>query len=426
MRTLVLTALIAAGATSVAAQPHALGHVAAGLSNLHAISSSAQVTTRALPGFHYAVAMDRDNRAVLAHDFTSGAILRFDPATLAVLGTAYAHPLLANFGAVQSMAFDSNGTFVFASAVAGSEGIYRFTSSSNLSTVISAALATEFTDVRDAIVDIDTGEWLAAEASTQALYRVRRDGVAFTTVATGLGVRYGVTQDVVTGDVYVGTCCGTGSGGQSLGRVPRGQSMPVVFLDHPTLRGGYAPTMDRASAAGRSLVTATWADGATTGSDGIWRVDVATAAVTKLASINVPGFSNTYHVVPAFGRNLQATRTGAGRWAIDVRFPGQGSRAYYVVPSLSGTRAGVPLPDGRRIPLNVDGLSAAAINGLLGPLWTGYTGSLQNGDATATLDLGALLPSVLGARIWFGALVLDPAAPLGIAVVADPFVLVVE
>lgn len=426
MRTLVLSALLVAAATPIAAQPHALGHVAAGLSNLHAISSSGQVTTRALSGFHYAVAMDRDNRAVLAHDFTRGAILRFDPATLAVLGTAYTHPLLSNFGAVQSMAFDSNGSLVIASGIAGSEGIYRFTSPTALSTLITAALAPELADVRDAIVDIDTGEWLVAEASTQSLYRVRRDGVAFTTLATSLGVRYGVTQDVVTGDLYIGTCCGTGSGGQSLGRLPRGQSTPIVFLDHPTLRGGYAPTMDRASAAGRSLVTATWADGATAGADGIWRVDVGTAAVTKLASINVPGFSNTYHVVPAFGRNLQATRIGAGRWSIDASFPGQGNRAYYIVPSLSGTRAGVPLPDGRRIPLNVDGLSAAAINGLLGPLWTGYTGALQNGDATATLDLGPLLPAVVGARIWFGAIVLDAAAPLGIAVIADPFVLVVE
>jgi len=88
--------------------------------------------------------------------------------------------------------------------------------------------------------------------------------------------------------------------------------------------------------------------------------------------------------------------------------------------SLSDVRPGVPLPDGRRILLNVDNLTALSLSGRLGPLFAGNVGKLTpSARAMAVLDVSSL-PVLKGLPIWLLAATLNPQAPLGIQTISDP------
>ncbi len=154
---------------------------------------------------------------------------------------------------------------------------------------------------------------------------------------------------------------------------------------------------------------------------GLYSVDLQTRSVTTLARL--PQFTLTVNHVFA-RRDLSTQRAGPSSHVLEVSFGlGNFFRPYAVAMSLSGVRPGVVLPDGRRIPLNIDWLTQASVTGALHPILFGTTGKLVRfGRARAVIHLPNL-PAPLGLRVWAVAIVFDPAAPLGIATISAPVVM---
>jgi len=128
---------------------------------------------------------------------------------------------------------------------------------------------------------------------------------------------------------------------------------------------------------------------------------------------------------PDRGRNVSTARTMPGKWHVNLSFPGEAAKSYVVALSAAGTRPGVALPDGRRIQMNVDTLTALSINGLLAPIFTGQAGKLNaSGAGIAFIDARSLLPAAQGVRVWIVAVTFDGSASLGIETISDPHLLI--
>ena len=91
---------------------------------------------------------------------------------------------------------------------------------------------------------------------------------------------------------------------------------------------------------------------------------------------------------------------------------------------FSGVRPGMLLNDGRRIALNPDALTALTVANQLPQLFHPGPGTLDlNGEARGMLDV-SFLP-YLGLPVHVMTIVLDSSAPVGFAVIANPFVMIV-
>jgi len=123
-------------------------------------------------------------------------------------------------------------------------------------------------------------------------------------------------------------------------------------------------------------------------------------------------------------RNLTSRSLGAGKWEIGIHHASGAGKSYVIGLSASGVWPGVGLPDGRKLPLNLDSLVQLSVTGQLAPAFTGNAGTLSpTGDATAVLDISPW-PQLNGVPVWIGAVILDPLAPIGIDLIPDPMVLV--
>ena len=251
------------------------------------------------------------------------------------------------------------------------------------------------------------------------------DPLTITTMGTGFVTRYGTYRHPLTGDIFSGTCCTNGGGSNgSILILRNGTSVASIFLASTTIRGGYAPRPERASAANPSLVVSVWRDTSVTGADGIWRVDLASKSISKLATMAT---GNCYKPVPVFGRNLQTIRTARGQWAARVSFPGHAGKNYVIALSLSGTGSLIRLPDGRYVPLIPDDLFRLSLTSSLAPFVTGNVGVLSGSSiGGAMLNLAPLGKGANGLLVNLVAVVLDPKAPLGLAEISDPVTLVIE
>jgi hypothetical protein len=182
--------------------------------------------------------------------------------------------------------------------------------------------------------------------------------------------------------------------------------------------GMLAVKVDRSSAREQQLIG--------TGSGrlgGIWIIDQVTAQPT---SFTVFG-QDAYEVDFLRGRNLQSVRTERGLWEMRLSFPDAPASNFILLASLHGLQPAMLIPDGRALHLGPDPLFYLTLAGSLPPYITGNHGALNLlGEAEARLDLRTVDPFANGTRIWFAALVLDPAAPSGIRVLSDPLVFVIE
>ena len=89
--------------------------------------------------------------------------------------------------------------------------------------------------------------------------------------------------------------------------------------------------------------------------------------------------------------------------------------------SLAGYRPAVPLADGRKIHLVPDIYTQMSLFGLLKPFFDAGPGTLDgNGEAQGSLDF-SLLPSI-DQPMWIAIVLLDPAAPNGVAFLPDTYV----
>jgi hypothetical protein len=110
-----------------------------------------------------------------------------------------------------------------------------------------------------------------------------------------------------------------------------------------------------------------------------------------------------------------------------VSFPGEGGRAYVAALSATGIRPGPALPDGRVIPLIVDGLVSQCVNGGLPGILENTVGVLSpTGQARVKVHVNRFGAALRGARLWAAALLLDAKAPSGIAAVVGPLLLTVK
>jgi hypothetical protein len=426
MKTPFLFALILCVAiASLGAQPHNNGYILPGASGqVHAVTMKGAVTSaQRASGSIYCTTMNVDNATVLVYDSSNNGIFKIDPLTLAVVGTFYTNSSMTSTTNVYDMCFDQNGDLYFGSSSSSGigRGVFKIDQTSTLTPVTMASSSSQpFYYPENLEIDIDSAEVLIADdRSGDPLVLLERDGTSFTTIATGWNFRYGTHKDMNTGAIFSGTCCNT-SGTRSIYWLKPATTTPVTFVSSSALRGGYDPMLDRASMANPRIVCSAWNS---SNSGGLFYVDVNSQAVSKLTTIA----RNTYDVTFVYGRNLQSARTGKGTWDIHLNAPGHGGKAYVVAVSAAGTRPGIALPDGRRVPLAFDTLSYLSLLGSLSPFLSNNIGTLdKSGTALAKLDLSTLPSGANDTLLWIGAVVLDSSAPLGMALIVDTKVLKIE
>ena len=405
-----LTVLI--GAAS--AQHHPNGWAAVSGGNLYVTTPGGTVNSFALGSSAcYGMVMGPGNQLLTVVDY-DGFLLRVDPVDGTVVGT-----LTSALTSPRDVAVDHNGDHF----VNSSSTLWRVTEAGDVTTV--ATLPDYSYGGMD--VDIDTGALLIQNRSgDDPLFRVARNGASITTLATGADARYGISQEAATGDVFVGSCCGDSATSPETIYVARhNEGTAVVWHASPVAPVGvYSLRADRSSAAQRRLIVGAW--NSTTvpqGPGGLFFVDMGTRYTHRLSTIQ----ASLYETEILYRRNVFSVRTLPGRWTIGIRIPEDAGRSFLLAVSATGVRPGVPLPDSRSIALVPDVFTAASLTTGLGPYLLGTSGYLSaTGMATATLNLNAFGPAVNGLRLWFLAVTLDGAAPLGIRTITDPHVLRVE
>lgn len=110
--------------------------------------------------------------------------------------------------------------------------------------------------------------------------------------------------------------------------------------------------------------------------------------------------------------------------SLHLDFPGEGGRNYVVGLSVAGFRPGFQLADGRAVPLVPDRLTGLCLQGGVPGVIERTTGCLDSkGHATVKVDTNLFGSALDGLRAWAVVLVLDPAAPCGVAHIVGPTLL---
>jgi len=418
--------ILSLSVVSIGAQAHNAGYILPGASGSVQHVSMTGVVTSIQPhtGSIYCTTMNVDNQTALVFDYTNTAIVKIDPMTLAVVGTFYTNSSLSSSTNVYDMCFDHNGDLYLGSSSSSGigRGVFKIDQTATMTPVTVASSSTQpFYYPENLDIDTDSAELLVGDdRSGDPLVLLERDGSTFTTIASGWNFRYGTHKDMNTGIIYSGTCCDTSTPNRSIYWLLPSTTTPGPFVSSTSLRGGYDPMLDRASMANPRIVCSSWNSGS---SGGLFYVDLNSKAISKLTTI----LRNTYDVTFVYGRNLQSARTAKGRWDIQLNAPGLAGLPYVIAVSASGTRPGIGLPDGRRIPLAFDTLSYLSLLGSLSPFLTNNIGVLdKSSTAIAKLDLSTLPAAANGTRLWIGAVILDKAAPIGMALIVDTKVLKIE
>ncbi len=407
MRTLLLLAVLAFGA---GAQYYPANYLISG-SAVQVVDGAGNVTTLIdNQGTAYAVTMDWDNTQVLYGDTTGDGFFRIDPATSAVT-TILVDPNL--FNTPTQIEVNQDGDYVVAGSGTSGYGLYRIRGSSvtTIMTTLTSSLPGSFTG--GMVIDVDTGEYVAqlygGAAGPHPLVSIHPTTGAITTIATNISTlgapRFSFCQDVATSDFWVGVNDSTAGYLYNVGR--SGISTLIATNNDRFAFNTLEP--DRAGAANRRLVH--------TYISNLYYTDLTSFQTTAVA---INGSARSPRGASILNRReVQTVRVGTRKWDLLFSFQNHPGASYVTAISFSGVRPGIPLPDGRRILLNVDTLSLLSLQGLLIPLFNpGPLALGPTGTARGSLDLSAI--PTLGLTLHIGTVVLDPSAPLGIAVVADP------
>ncbi len=118
---------------------------------------------------------------------------------------------------------------------------------------------------------------------------------------------------------------------------------------------------------------------------------------------------------------IQTVKTGQSTWDIKLSAPTFGGKNYALIAGASGIRPGIQI-DTRRLWLNPDVLAWATAYDLITPVFDPGPMILDaNGEATGSIDLSGLkLPGGTRFTTHLVLLVLDKAAPSGIAFITEP------
>lgn len=245
------------------------------------------------------------------------------------------------------------------------------------------------------------------------------------------GFRYHMAQEPALGRLYAGTCCGTGNGQVMLRFDLQNLESTIVVGAHPVARAAYAHRFDRrVRTAGDHMIYSSVSGFAIPGNaSGLFAFDEA-GNVTSLTVYGTPalGVLTSWGLEIEGSRNVACLRTGpVNDREIRLSFPDQPGRPYLIALGLSGVRPGVPLGDGRQIHLRPDAAMFLSLAGGIPGVWNPGPGVLDpQGRALAALRLTAFGRGLRGVPIWVSALVIDPAAPKGVAAIAETVVVLLE
>jgi len=375
----------------------------------------AKVTTLTLGSAgNFGCVMDGENRLLLVVS-VSGQLVKIDPKSGTVVGL-----LATGLAGANDIVVDHNGDHFVNSA----SNLWKVDRAGRVSTIL-----TRLTEAwGGAAVDIDTGDLIIQSTAGQNVdptLLVSRDGSSVTTLGVGADARFGIAQHIPTGDIFIGSCCGDFVQSENLYHLLASDHIATVWLARPSPPVGvYSLKADRSSAAVQQLLLGAFRPSLSSrGYGGLYTIDIATKAVNQLTTIQF----NLYEVELLYRRNLFGVRTGRGTWDIGLAVPEDARRGYLMTMGGSGVRPGIVLPDGRRINLVVDLLTLFGLTIGYGNFLQGHLGVLNaEGRATARLDLSGFGPAMNGTRFHFVAVTIDPAAPLGLKTITDPFVLEVE
>jgi hypothetical protein len=421
---LVLFAILGLLAAGVVAQPHTNGWSFSGSVSatsptpvcLGKIDSQGALTTilsvAQLPANVYpnGAMIDHDDKTyvmALLSKVIAGSLIQVDSngtilQTIQVLST----PPMSGGGYTQDVTLDQNGDYIVAIGRGGgapATGLLKVDRSNQVTTVFMGA---PFSDPVAVTIDASTGQFVVLDRGSLAVFGIAPDGSAVTTIGASptTSVRTQIDHDPASGDLFF---AGYQSSASFLFRMDALGSVMTLGT------GGlmtYGVHLDRASSATPQAIL-----GAASTASGLYVMDLNTNAIATLASLSSVTLQKVFP-----DRDVSTLRRSPGVWEIALHFAGEAGNGYVVGLSLSGIRPGVLLPDGRRVPLNVDNLTSLSVNSLLGPLFVGGAGTLNAFDrGMAVLDVSSL-PVLKGIPVWALALTLDPKAPLGIRTIADP------
>lgn len=397
------TFLLGGSVGSIAvAQPHAQGWLYTAGTHLGVMNNGGSVTTFLQSPSQVVMknpVMRADNRAVcVAVEQGSGvaSLLEVDLSG-SILATL---PLPGTFNA-PVVEVDQDGDYVVAAhdPFVRASTLFRLRPGGAISTLTTMSL------VSDIEIDQRTGDLLVLKAASLAmdLVRVSANGNSITTVAR-FDIAGQVAFDPRSDDVFLGESARGPLLPHRLVRVTR-TGVATSMLTLPYWAAGFA--LDRLNAPVPTGIAATHGVG-------VHRIDLASRTTTAI--------SNTTDVidsiVPFRGRNVGTTQRVGGHWRVDIDFPGEAGAGYALAASISGTSPGVPLPDGRTIPLLADVVTGLALQGGLAPILRNNIGILDaTGHAIAEFDVRSV-PAIAGTPVWFVAVTLSSA---GIRTISDPW-----
>jgi hypothetical protein len=290
---------------------------------------------------------------------------------------------------------DEDGQLLVGSGFAGQGGLMRMDPRTGAvtATLMQNAFPLSF------CLDRDTGEIVVADGGTGQLVRIRRDG-SITTVGQVNQYPYSMDFHLPTGDCLIGSM-------SAIYRLSRWNSL-TTFTAVPWSMKALAVFGDGTVAAGGNNVPAMLHYDARGGLIGT----LLTATMSNVC-MAVEDEHNLW--------GLNAPSVG-GLLNLSVRFAAHPRKPYVVAASFS-PRPGIPVA-GRVIPLYPDDLFRATF--ALPQVFVHFVGLL---DAQGRASPYVLVPkhmSLQGLRFFFAAVVIDSAAPGGIAAVSQEYGVTVQ
>jgi hypothetical protein len=380
------------------------------------------ITPSSTSHYVWEVIMAEDNTnfyALSAHYGAAAKIVKLDPAGK-VLATVYQGTTALMKNAV-NMHMDQNGKLVVFDCAGTANGPSTYfeidPGTGALSTVATVPRGDSYYGT--AIQDIDTGDYLSFV--NDMVHRCDRVTHAVTTlVNTGVRIaRMSLGQDTLSGICYAGTY----NGSASLLELNLTQGT-MKTLNTTGLGGTYGLKFDRRVNAGMNRMFV--AHGRFSSSPNGISVFDTTGKMTAITSWNGgTGTPMPYSLEVEGTREVQPVLFLAPNdRQILLNFPHHGLKSYVCAIGISGIRPGIPLGDGRLIHLVPDSVAIASLQGAFDSLIPNRVGILDaQGRAVSGLNLNLLGQAVRGLSVFFQVIVLDPKAPAGVAVVAEPYVL---
>jgi len=409
---LMIALVLAIPGAGVQAQPLRTDILAGTYSqNLVRTTIGGVVSTVGSFGTHPALAMDIDNKHVLAADgffvIPPFRVLRIDPVSRSIVATLWSG---APFNIqILSILLDQDGDYILCEGYNPGK-LYRLKADGSALTTIYIAPAGHL--LSGAIEDQISGDWILSASDSmpsggQVFLCVSRDGSTVNTITKIPYVAVGSPmQDPHRTEIYYASGSST-----FLTLEP---SIGIVKSLGPSTAPLVCLTMDRSPAPSGGLIYACDRMGVLSYFD---RNARRIGTISTIAAMSL---------VIEHSRNIASRLVKApNNRVIHVSFPASAGRPFVLALSASGYTPGLQLGDGRVIPLVLDSLTLLTSRTSIPPLLAGNVGVLDSsGGAKVTMNLNGFGSALKGVRIWAAAVTFEKNAPLGIAEISRSFLLV--